>query len=122
VILVEEWPALPLQCKLPVCQDYSREHPAFAELHMATQVLLPLIVSVMFLGGIWLAFVEQSFERGTRERWSLRVQIFPDQRGIDEETQAERKRNNAEGGRHPGVRFDTRDHSERRHIADRSSG
>src|SRR5437773_1912921 len=55
-------------------------------------------------------------------RTQLRVQILPDQRGIDEEAQTERKRNDAEGGCHPGVGLDTRDQRESRHIADRSSG
>src|SRR5437762_2450895 len=55
-------------------------------------------------------------------RSPLRVQIFPDQRGIDEEAQAEGKGNYAEGGCHPGVRLDTRDQRESCHIADRSSG
>ena len=55
-------------------------------------------------------------------RTQLRVQIFADQRRIDEEAQTERKRNDAEGGCHPGVRLDTRDQRESCHIADRSSG
>jgi len=54
-------------------------------------------------------------------RTQLRVQIFPNQRGIDEEAQAEGKGNYAEGGCHPGVRFDTRDKGEGRHVANCSS-
>ena len=66
------------------------------------------------LNGNWAA--------GAPIRTQLRVQIFPDQRRIDEEAQTESKGNDAKGGCHPGVRLDTRDKGERRHIANRSSG
>ena len=55
-------------------------------------------------------------------RTQLRVQIFTDQRRIDEEAQTEGKGNDAEGGCHPGVGFDTCDQRESRGIADCSSG